>query len=113
MFRENKCLLNAYNTAVITNDLIVEGILMILENEIVISIVRHSWNKHDDHYYDTTKDYIWNTIEFQQKLQKQVSYKYFSCIENNADEYKSAGIIEFKYDYNMLIGCLKTLINKH
>lgn len=109
-FGENKCLLNAYYTAVTTNDLIVEGILMILENGKVISIVRHGWNKHDDSYYDITKDYVWTKKEFQQKLQKQIqgdiSYKYFSCNENKADEYNNVGNIEFKYDYNMLIKSL-------
>lgn len=106
-FREKQCLLNAYYTAVNTNDLIVEGILMTLENGNVISIVRHSWNKHDDSYYDVTKDYVWAKKDFQQELQKRakgkISYKYYSCNENKANEYNNAGRIEFKYDYDMLI----------
>lgn len=106
-FEEGKCLLNAYLAAGATNNLIVEGLLMTLNDGKVNSIVRHSWNKCGDNYYDVTKDYVWTTNEFQQKLRQtfpgNISYKYFSCYECVADEYICNGSIEFMYDYSALI----------
>lgn len=113
-FNKNQCLLNAYYAAIATNDFIIEGVLIILENEKIVNIFRHSWNKHDNTYYDVTKDYVWTAKKFQQDLQKQIqgdiSYTYYSCNECKADEYNNAGSIEFKYDYNMLIEYFKSKI---
>ena len=114
-FNENQCLLNSYNTSTTNGDLIVEGVLLILSDGKVADIVRHCWNKHDNTYYDVTKDYVWNTDEFQTRLHEiihgEVSYQYFSCGEYKATEYVNGTEIEFKYDYSFLISYMRQKIS--
>lgn len=68
----------------------VEGGLLILSDGKVVNVVRHSWNKRGDTYYDVTKDYVWTSDEFQHKLRKEISgnisYKYLSCDEYEAEK---------------------------
>lgn len=116
-FRENGCLLNSYNVAIITGDLMVEGVLLILSDGKVVNVVRHSWNKRKDTYYDVTKDYVWTSDEFQNKLRQEIngniSYKYLSCDEYKAEEIINGSEFIFKYDYSMLIDCIKEKISHH
>lgn len=114
-FKENQCLLNSYIASTANNDLITEGVLLILSDGKVADIVRHSWNKHGNTYYDVIKDYVWSADEFQAKLHKiiqgQVSYQYLSCGEYIADEYVNVAEIEFKYDYGFLISFIRQKIS--
>lgn len=110
-FYENQCLLNSYTTSTANGDLIVEGVLLILSDGKVADIVRHSWNKRENTYYDVTKDYVWSTDGFQTRLhgiiQGEVSYQYFNCGEYRAAEYANGTEIEFKYDYSFLISYMR------
>lgn len=110
-------MLNSYNAAIITGDLIVEGVLLILSDGKVVNVVRHSWNKRGDAYYDVTKDYVWSSDEFQNKLRQEISrnisYKYLSCDEYKAEEIINGSEILFKYDYGLLIEYIKEKIRRH
>ena len=114
-FKENQCLLNSFTASTANNDLVIEGVLLILSDGKVADIVRHSWNKYENTYYDVTKDYVWSTDEFQVELHKiiqgEVSYQYFSCGEYRAEEYVNDAKIEFKYDYSFLINYMRQKIS--
>ena len=114
-FQENKCLGNAYNAASANGDLMVEGILLVLVDGKVDSVREHCWNKSntDSTYYDVTKDYVWTTESFVQKLRDKgvsnVSYKYLACIEYPASEAAIEDVsIQFKNKYRMLIDCINS-----
>lgn len=112
-FKPNQCLLNAYKASKIKGDLIVEGVLIILENGKVSAIVPHCWNKdiRKNFYYDVTKDYIWASAEWIKShpeiTDNTYTYKHLYCFEASSVDYNNKGEISLKYKYDYLIDFIK------
>lgn len=120
-FAPNSCFANSYESASETRDLMVEGILVIMNTRELIDVIRHCWNKRrsDGSYYDVTKDYVWNNDIFKQRASNigcgDISYRYLACIEYDKSEVNTNGReIAFKYSYISKILHLKEInpINK-
>ena len=109
-FKANQCIKNAMIAAKCTGDRVVEGILLTLENNIVVSAVVHCWNKREDSYYDVTKDYVWNSEEWKIQNIKSfspnstISYKYFACKDYNVADHD---MDSFKMSYVYLLDYFK------
>ena len=112
LFRGNECLRNSYIVSENTGDYLIEGILIIKENNQPIYLTRHCWNKNvsTGQYYDVTKDFVWNNQHFIDQLRQvengSITYDYISCEEYPLSEASIRnGEISFHYSYDYLIDC--------
>ena len=109
----NKCIENSYKFAVSNNCKMVEGLLLVLIDDNVVSIEPHCWNKMDTAYYDTTIDHLPLTKEYQDDIgEKIVKYHYLYCVEYlpNESGYHS-NISTFYYNYDCLVDYIKSGLN--
>ena len=109
-FQPKSCQNNSWKVAKEFGALMVEGIFCVFSNEGYGKYTSHMWNKKDDSYFDVTKDYVFETENFQKELHKEglltgINYRYYSCVEYSIEEcyHNENGDVDFKFSYEELL----------
>lgn len=112
----NKCIENSYEFAKRNSCRMVEGLLLAVIEQNVVSIEPHCWNKKEDtYYYDTTIEYLPKTKEYQENIgNKLVEYRYLKCAEYLPEESGyNPEISTFYYNYDLLVDYIKQELNNN
>ena len=92
----------------------IEGLLLTLVDNKVVSIEPHCWNKIDETYYDITIDYLPTTKAYQEIIgKKPVKYIYFKCVEYlPQDSGYQTDTSTFYYNYDCLAEYILSKLEK-
>jgi len=109
--KQGECFLNSYRVANKYPDVeIVEGLIIMVDDENGATAMPHVWNKIGDTHFDVTSDRIW-TGRKEREETKEINY--FFVKTHNATDFKNGSVFEFCFDTNENVAAIKETIKKN
>jgi hypothetical protein len=95
---QGECFINSYRVAKkYPNAAIVEGVILVVDNENRAKLMPHVWNKLGEIHFDVTNEKVWTGRE---ELNKTKDIKYLSVKLHSQSDFKNGDIFEFCFDTN-------------
>lgn len=94
---KGQCFINSYRVAKKNNTEIIEGFILIIDNENKAKAIPHVWNKCGEIHFDVTREKIWTGKENKEETKY---IQYFNVKSHHPSDFKNGDILEFSnYTY--------------
>ena len=111
VIEQGQCFLNSYRVAKNNNDTeIVEGLILLIDNENRAKAMPHVWNKQNGVYFDVTSEKIWAGKDEKNETKE---IKYFSTKYHKHTHYKNGDTLDFSFDTNENVSAINESLNKN
>jgi len=111
VIEQGHCFLNSYRVAKNNNDTkIVEGLILVVDNENGAKAMPHVWNKQNGVYFDVTSEKI---LAEKDKVNEIKEIKYFSTKYYKHTHFKNGDNLKFSFDTIENVNAINESLNKN